>query len=228
MKFFAAAVSALTLAVFAPPALAQDAGDAARLEAAEATVDYVFPKGTYERMMRGTMEQMTGQMMDAMVDMPMRDIVGQMGVPKEDLDKLGKGTLREMMAILDPAFMERMQLTNGVIMNGMVDVMTTMEPAMREGLAEAYADRFSAAELNELTAFFATPTGGKYAANSMMIFMDPKMMAKMQESMPRIMEAMPALIGKAQEATAHLPKPRKPEDLSEAERKQLMDLAGAD
>ncbi|WP_066557274.1 DUF2059 domain-containing protein [Croceicoccus bisphenolivorans] len=221
MKSIIRSAAALAIACAAMPAAAQDSASA---EAAETTVDYLFPEGTYERMMRGTMEQMTAQMMDSMMDMPLREMVGQMGLPEEDLAKIGKGSMREMMDILDPHFDERMTLTNSVMMNGMVDVMTTMEPAMREGLAEAYVGKFTATELAEMNAFFATPTGTKYAENAMMIFMDPKMMAKMQESMPKIMEAMPALIGKVRDATSHLPPPRKPEDLTEEERERFMGL----
>lgn len=227
MKTVFSAVSALALVAIATPAAAQDA-PASREVAAQATVDYLFPEGIYEKMMRGTMEQMTGQMMESMMDIPMRRLVAQMDLPEDKVADLGEATMREMMEVLDPHFIERMQLTNSVMMDGMVDVMTTMEPAMREGLAEAYADKFTAAELNEMTAFFATPTGTKYAENAMMIFMDPKMMAKMQESMPKIMEAMPGLIGKAKEATAHLPPPRKPEDLTEEERERIETLATGD
>ena len=227
MKNVFGAVSALALAAIAQPAAAQDA-PAAREEAAQATVDYLFPEGIYERMMRGTMEQMTGQMMESMMDMPMRNLIAQMGLPEDKVAELGEASMREMMEVLDPHFLERMQLTNSVMMDGMIDVMASMEPAMREGLTEAYADKFTAAELNELTAFFATPTGTKYAENAMLIFMDPKMMAKMQESMPKIMEAMPGLIGKVKEATAHLPPPRKPEDLTEEERERIINLATED
>ena len=220
-------LSLASAAAIAQPAAAQDA-PAAREEAAQATVDYLFPEGIYERMMRGTMEQMTGQMMESMMDMPMRNLIAQMGLPEDKVAELGEASMREMMEVLDPHFLERMQLTNSVMMDGMIDVMASMEPAMREGLTEAYADKFTAAELNELTAFFATPTGTKYAENAMLIFMDPKMMAKMQESMPKIMEAMPGLIGKVKEATAHLPPPRKPEDLTEEERERIINLATED
>ncbi|WP_144096628.1 DUF2059 domain-containing protein [Croceicoccus sediminis] len=227
MKNVFGAVSALALTAIAQPAAAQDV-PAAREEAAQATVDYLFPEGIYERMMRGTMEQMTGQMMESMMDMPMRNLIAQMGLPEDKVAELGEASMREMMEVLDPHFLERMQLTNSVMMDGMIDVMASMEPAMREGLTEAYADKFTAAELNELTAFFATPTGTKYAENAMLIFMDPKMMAKMQEAMPKIMEAMPGLIGKVKEATAHLPPPRKPEDLTEEERERIINLATED
>jgi len=225
MKSIIAAGTALSLALSAMPAAAQDA---AHHDAAETTVDYLFPAGTYERMMRGTMEQMTGQMMDSMIDMPMRDLIAGMDLSQEDVAKVGKATMREMMAIIDPHFVERMSIMNSVMMNGMVDVMADMEPAVREGLTDAYAEQYTADELARLNTFFATPLGTKYAANSMTIFMSPKMMAKMQESMPAMIEAMPALIGEVRGATAHLPPPRQLSDLSEEERKKLEELAGAE
>ena len=48
----------------------------------------------------------------------------------------------------------------------------------------------------------------------------------MQTAMPAIMKAMPEIMQKVSAATADLPKPRKLEELSTAERKKLAQLLG--
>jgi len=97
---------------------------------------------------------------------------------------------------------------------------------VREGLASAYAKRFTATQLTELNSFFATPTGKAYAADSMVIFMDPEVMKKMQEFVPTMMKAMPAIVDKAKTASASLPEPRKLQDLSPSDRARLAKLLG--
>ena len=74
--------------------------------------------------------------------------------------------------------------------------------------------------------FFATPTGKAYAADSMIIFMDPEVMSKMTTMMPEMMKQMPAITAKLKEATAGLPPPRRAEDLTPAQRKRLAVLLG--
>ena len=81
----AASVLALTINT---PAWAQDnAGDGvttaeenlidpARLAAAETTVDYLFPLGTYERMMKGTMDQIMDSVLSGVSSMTLGDMAG--------------------------------------------------------------------------------------------------------------------------------------------------------
>ena len=76
--------------------------------------------------------------------------------------------------------------------------MVKVEPFYREGLARAYAKHFDAAELAEINAFFATPTGNRYAATSMGMYMDPQLMAE-------IPDMMPVIVGHVAEAATRLP-----------------------
>ncbi|GAO55085.1 DUF2059 domain-containing protein [Novosphingobium sp. MD-1] len=200
--------------------------DPARLQAATATVDHIFPAGTYAKIMNGTMDTIVRQSVDSMTALPMRDLVGLAGLKPEEAAKVGKGTMAEVMAILDPAFRQRTDLSMTVMRDEMTAMMTQFEPDMRAGLAEAYARRFSAAQLDELNHFFATPTGSEYASNSMTLFMDPAVIGRMQALLPQIMRQMPAMIQKMTAATANLPKPRRYADLTAAERAQLARLLG--
>ncbi len=223
-NFFAITVSSIALALSAPAA-AQDAGSTsgesaeteatplapARLEAAKSTVDYLFPLGTYERMMRGTMDQMMDSMLTGMSGMSMGDLAGAGGISRDDIPEgEGEKTLGDISREADPHFEERMKISTKVMMNEMVDLMVTMEPAVREALTKIYARKFTVGQLMEMNSFFATDTGSAFARDYMMVFVDPEMMQSMMSMIPEMMQAMPEIMKKVEEATAHLPPVKMP------------------
>ena len=225
-------IAPLVLLTSAPlPALAQSAAapapvDAARLAIATKVANRLLPDGIYKKLMSGTMDQMMSGMMGQMKEMPMASFAKMVGVSEEEVAALPEGTLGEMMAIMDPYFEERQKLTMSAVMQEMGGVMATMEPEMRAGMAEAYARRFNAQQLTELDAFFSTPTGSAYASEQMTLMMDPAIMSRMQAMLPKLMEAMPAVMAKAKQATAGLPEPKKPSDLTPAEQRKLESFFG--
>ena len=237
MNKLSLALVGLTLAVSSLPVCAQEAPapqpapaidsiDSARLAAAQATVNHIFPEGTYSRMLNGSFDAMMKSMMDGMGNIPVRELAALGGIPEADVAKIGKGTLAEMMALLDPNYRKRMDVVMSTMTAELPKLMATFEPGMRAGLARAYAKRYTVEQLEELNRFFATPTGSAYAADSMLIMMDPEVMARMQQAMPEMMRQMPAIMKKAQEAEAALPRPRRFEDLTKAERAKLAGLLG--
>ncbi|WP_404713653.1 DUF2059 domain-containing protein [Sphingomonas sp. MMS24-J13] len=223
---------ALALATAAVPALAQApsapvaAPDPARLAVARAVAGKIMPPGTYRTILQGSLNAMMSGMMSQMMDVPVQQFAATAGMPAEDAKKLGGATTRQVMSVIDPAFDERSRLSMTAMMDGMSDVLVKMEPDIREGLAEAYATRFSAVQLAELKAFFDTPTGSSFAAQQMTLMTDPAFMRRMQGVMPAIVKAMPDVIKRVQAATAHLPKPKKASDLTDAERARLAQLLG--
>lgn len=229
MRSVLAAIT-LALSTIVVPALAAEPApppaapsDPARLAAAKQTVDFLWPLGTYSRMMNGTMDKMMDTIMDSTMQMPVKDLAGISGV---DTDKLGTASLAEIMEIYDPAYKERMRLATRTMMAEMTTLMTQFEPDIRDGLASAYATRFDARQLAELNAFFATPTGKAYAADSYLIMMSPEVMAKMQAFMPKFMQQMPAMVEKVKAATESLPPQRTYAELSEAEKTRLAKVLG--
>ncbi|MGF7155954.1 DUF2059 domain-containing protein [Novosphingobium gossypii] len=226
MRFILTAGAAL-LACSSPVLAAETASvaplDPARVAAAKQTVDFVFPLGTYARMMNGTMDKMMDSIMDSMMQMPLKDLVGVSGI---ETDKLGSATTAQIMEIYDPAYKQRMQITTRTMMTDMMALMTQFEPDIRDGLTSAYAGRYDAKQLQEMNAFFATPTGKAYAADAYIIMMSPEVMAKMQQAMPRLMQAMPAIVEKVKAASGSLPAPRTYADLSNAEKDKLAGLVG--
>ncbi|MEJ2410537.1 MAG: DUF2059 domain-containing protein [Novosphingobium sp.] len=218
-----AAAPALAAEVVPAAATSEAPADPARLAAARQTVDYVFPAGTYARIMNGTMDKMMDSVMDSMSKMPLKDLAGIGGV---DTSKLGSASMAEIMEIYDPVFKERINITTHTMMSQMVGIMSEFEPEIRNGLVQAYAAKFDIKQLGELNTFFATPTGKEYAADSYLIMMSPQVMAKMQAFMPKMMRQMPAIMAKVKAATANLPRPRKFADLTQAEKSKLAQILG--
>ena len=64
---------------------------------------------------------------------------------------------------------------------------------------------------------FATPVGGRYASDSMLLAMEPEMVSAMTKFVPDFMKAMPGIMKKVEKATAHLPPPPKPASIEEDE-----------
>lgn len=209
-----------------PPAAVAAPIYAERLPEAQKVVDHVFPPGTYTRMMDGTMDSLMKSVMAGVDDLPMKDIGRIAGLPEDQLTEMGEGKLKEMMSIIDPAFNQRMEATTRVMMGEMTKLMSQLEPSVREGLASAYARRFTKQQLADLNQFFATPTGSVFAAESMMLFMDPEVMDRMMAMMPEMAKQMPTIMGSVEKALAQYPKPKTYADLTKAERARLAKLMG--
>lgn len=222
---------AFAASMAACPAHAQDAGAPvapAQIAAAKPVVEKLFPVGTYRKLMGGTMTRLMDSMIGPALDMPVADIARMSGVAQDKVAAMDKATMGQVMAILDPHFRDRMRVGMNAMMGAMAEVMTGYEPRIRDALTRAYARRFSASQLGELNAFFATPTGGTYAAESMSLFMDPEIMAEMQAVMPDMIKQMPKLVGVMGEATKDMPKARRIADLSKKERAELARLMGVE
>lgn len=200
-------------AIAQPPAAVPPAGvaaplDPARIAAARPVIAKLWPSGTYQRMMDSVMTTAMQTTMSNMYGMKAADMAGLAGDKADTVRKaVGDRTVGEVVEAADPAFRERMRLTTEVMSREMIALIVKVEPSVQEALVRAYARAFTVAQLDELTRFFATPTGGDYAARSMMLYADPEMMAAMQVFVPEMMRAMPGILAKVQAATAHLPPP---------------------
>ncbi|WP_447727228.1 DUF2059 domain-containing protein [Sphingomonas koreensis] len=201
------AAAAFTLAA---PVLAQTAPapaaapDPARIAAAEKAVTALVPEGIYMKMMRDQFPHM----MDAMMAQMMGMTPTEFGVPA---DGAGDGrTMGAVMADADPHFQERMKIMSRVMGEEMGALFSKIEPGVRTGLSRAFARKFTTQQLNEMNAFFATPTGSVFASEYLSTFMDPEVIREMMTAAPEMMKAMPAIMAKVEKATAHLPDPPKP------------------
>ncbi|WP_336967749.1 DUF2059 domain-containing protein [Sphingobium aromaticiconvertens] len=200
--------------------------DPARVAAARPVVDKLFPVGTYRRMMGGTMSKMMDSMIGGVMKMPIAQIARISGVPADKLTGMSEASLEEVSTIVDPHFRERTKLGMDAMMGGMTDLMDGFEPNVRGALTRAYARKFDVRQLGEINAFFATPTGNRFASDYMSMMMDPDIMSEMQALMPEMMKKIPDMAEKAKKATESLPPPRKASDLSDAEKTKLAQLLG--
>ena len=198
----------------------------ARMPTAEMVVEKIFPAGTYAKMMDDTMKPMMDGMMGSFMDLPINEIAKLTGLYGDDMPELGEGSVNEIMAILDPAFQDRTKLITDVTIQLVTDTMTQIEPGYRAGLARAYAVRFTQDELSDLHAYFSTPTGAKYAGESILIYTDPQVMASMNEMMPAMMNMMPTMMEEIAKASEQFPPARTYSDLSDAEKAKLAELLG--
>jgi len=229
------ALTALALLVATPsfaqaPAASATAQsiDPTRLAVATTIATTVFPDGTYKRMMGETMSKLMDGMMGSMMKLPVRDIAKMSGLSADQLSKLDDSSLEEISAIVDPHFKQRTQLAMDAMFAGMGDVMSSYEPRLRAALARSFARKFDPAQLGEIGAFFATPTGSKFAGDYMTMFLEPEIMGEMQGMMPDMMKKMPDMLAPAIKATESLPKPRTFSQLTPAEQDKLATLLGLD
>lgn len=202
--------------------------DPATLAEARLVVGHLLPQGTYKKIMGPMMDSVIGNMSGTMKALPLREIAEMGGLDPKGAAALDKVKIDEVMAIYDPHWQERMQLSMRAMFDAMGDFFSTQEPDIREAMAHAYANHFTLAELTDLDRFFSAGSGNKFATQYMTIMADPAMAAEMQSMMPKMMKNMPAFVGAAQKATASLPAPRKLKDLTPAERSRLAKALGVD
>jgi hypothetical protein len=206
--------------------------DPVRSKLAEQTVAKLIPPGTYQKIMKDVMDKMAGGMVDQMMALDAATMAGMAGVEAgSEAAEAAKGkTMAEIMAEMDPNFKERMEITTKVMFSEMGDLMSAIEPTVREALAKIYARKYSAQELADMNSFFATPSGAAFAGNFWATFTDKEMIDASMGMMPKVIEAMPAIMKKVEAATAHLPPPPKPDSESamEADADAIADGAGSE
>jgi hypothetical protein len=182
--------------------------DPARLKLAEQVAGRLIPPGSYQKMMKEISDQMADGMIQQMMGMDAAIIAKSAGADAKDV--AGK-SLGEIASSADPHFKERMDITMKVMFDEMGKLMSAMEPTARAALAKVYARKYDARQLGDMNAFFATPSGSVFAGDFFATFSDREMMSSMMSEMPKLLEAMPAIMKKVEEATAHLPPAPKPE-----------------
>jgi len=199
----------------------------ARLPAAQAVVGEMMPDGFYGEMMAGMMDKMLRPML-TMFSQPEFVLGARLAVDAETIEALEEGEQAELTAMLDPAYQARGDAMVAVLTSRMGGMFTAMEGPMREGLSKAYAVRFDDAQLADIATFFATPTGGEYARESMALFADPQVMQASMQALPAMMRGFGDIESAMREAMAALPAERGYGDLTEAQRERLAELLDVD
>lgn len=186
----------------------------------------LLPQGGYRRMMGDTYDQILEPMLATISGLPIEEIAQISGLSVDEINIPDGANIADISAILDPSYQERQKVTVEVVGGIMLEVFDDIEPAMRNGLARAYARRFTAQEMTEMVAFFKTPTGSKYAAESLPIYASKEMLAASANMMPALFERMADVANQVEEKTADLPPVKSAEDLTGEERAELARLLG--
>lgn len=179
-------VLALTLALPAPvAAVAQTAPVAApepaRIEAAKGLIAKIMPVDRRDAMIEQMMRPMMASIRSALTESPaLQEAFADDPDAKKMLD-----------TFVEDEFAQSIALTK------------QMMPAMLDAMARAYARRFTVAQLNDISAFFDTPSGKLYAERATTIMSDPDVLAAQREmvgkSMQGTMERAQAMAAKLAE-----------------------------
>lgn len=250
MAGFKAALAAVVLALTPAAALAQDsdaglagfgeamaglfappppltAEEQARLPLAMALADKVVPAGSLGSMMDGMMGGMFGAIIGTDFEPSARDVISRrVGVFSVDTDSITDQQATRIADLLDPAWRERETRSREFTEQAMGRVMQAVEPEVRQTIAELYAIHFSEAQLTDIDAFFATPSGAAYARQSYRMASDPRLTATMMQMMPQAMEQMVSVQVDLDAALADLPPQRNYADLTPNQRKLLAQWLG--
>lgn len=199
----------------------------ARLPAATAIVATMMPEGFYGELMGDVMEKTMRPMM-AMFSEPDFLLASRLTLDEAALAELSDAEKQELLTMLDPAWDRRADTMVDALISNMGGAFAAVEPPVRAGLAKAYAVRFDEAQLADISAFFATPTGGEFARQSMALFADPQVMGATMEAMPEMIGSFTEMETAMEAALESLPAERDYADLSMAQRARMADLLGVE
>lgn len=200
----------------------------AQLALAKKTTGALVPAGSLEKMMdnlygklfRGFLGEFGG-VSDLMLSY-------KTGVESEKIAALDQPTRDKIADIFDPQRKAREEQIMANVKPIMSEVLRDLEVPMRDGMAAAFARKFSADQLTQMNAFFATPAGSAYANEWMALQADPEVMLAIIRSVPPMIDKWvdraPELEGKFKD----LPKEKQLTDLSDAELTKLAGLLQVD
>lgn len=199
--------------------------DPVRLTLAKKTTAQIMPDGIYSKIMDDMMTKVFGVMLAQPGGMSDLEISLTTGVEASEAG-LDEAKRKAITDLLDPNHAKRASMMQASLKPMMDKMARTVEPPMREGLARAYARKFSAAQLTELNGFLATPTGSFYASESFLLQADPEVMQAVFSVMPAMMGDMMNPAADIEKDMADIPPAKTLNDLSAKEKDSLAQLLG--
>ncbi|KGB55079.1 DUF2059 domain-containing protein [Sphingopyxis sp. SE2] len=196
--------------------------DPARLTLAQQTTAALIPAGSIEKMVDNLYGKMFKTIMGEFGGQSDLLLSIKTGVETDQIAKLDEATKGKVADMFDPHRKERDEQINRVIKPLISEVLADMEPPMREGLAKAYARKFTGAQLTDLNSFLATPTGNLYASEWMALQADPEVMVAVIKAVPPLVTKF---IDRAPEIEKDLKELPKEKQLSDFDDKELGKLA---
>ncbi|WP_417322976.1 DUF2059 domain-containing protein [Erythrobacter aureus] len=196
----------------------------ARLPLAASLIEQIMPDGTMDEIMESMFDGMLGPIMD-LADQAGPSLSTFIGYDETELE-LDDEAVAEIAAIIDPEWRERQRRTMDLTKVMMGQLMTAMEPAMKRGMAEAYAANFTQAELEGIFAFFSTQVGATYARKSYQLTSDPRIMHAAMSELPKMVATFEEMGQNMKAEMADLPEKRDFEALGATERQRILSLTG--
>lgn len=148
------------------------------------------------------------------------------GVEADDLAALSDDDAQAALDIFDPHHAARTERSMAMMVSLVGKLSGEIEPAYRTALAQSLATRFSEQEMRDLLVFFATPLGGKFASQSFLLQMDPRIMGAMQAMGPAMVKVLPDVEEEVAAIKAEFGEARDFTELSAAERRRAAQLIG--
>lgn len=172
--------------------------DPARLAAARSMTMTMFPKGAYGEAMTGFFDRMADHVL-SMSEADLADIIPPTPPKKGEKAKAPSTVpLRQMLAEKEPNFDAKLAAGKAFARTMFVKFGDVAEPMFREGMARAMARRFDAAQMAEINAFLATPTGSAYGRQMLGMWFEPDVMRGTFRAFPDMMKMMPELMKDAE------------------------------
>jgi hypothetical protein len=202
--------------------------DPARLTLAQKTMGALIPAGSIEKMIDNLYGKMFKTIMGEFGGQSDLMLSIQTGVESEQIAKLDEATKGKVADMFDPHRKEREDQITKVIKPLISEVLGDMEPPMREGLAKAYARKFTAAQLTDLNGFLATPTGTLYAGEWMALQADPEVMVAVVKAVPPLVTKFIDRAPELEKDFKDLPKEKQLSDFDDKELGKLAKLMKVD
>lgn len=199
--------------------------DPQRLTLAQKTTSQIMPDGIYAKMMNDLMGKVLGAFFKQPGGMSDLEISLTTGVEASEAN-LDEAKRKAITDLLDPNHTKRSTVMQDSLKPMMDKMARTIEPPMREGLARAYARKFSVEQLTELNAFLATPTGSFYASESFLLQADPEVMQAVFSAMPAMLGDLMSPGADIEKAMAAIPPAKTLSDLTAKEKDSLATLLG--
>lgn len=186
--------------------------DPARLSAARGAAMTMFPKGAYSEAMVGFLDRTANRVLD----MSEAELLAMFPDDSKNKKKPKKPPstepLRVKLAREEPNFDAKYAAAKAFATTMLIKIGDVAEPKLREGMARAMARKFDNAQIAEINAFLATPTGGKYGREMVGMWFEPDVMRGAFELFPEMIKMMPELAGDAAALDAVMKDGKKPAD----------------
>lgn len=198
--------------------------DESRLVAARTLVTPMTQRASVEKMF----DNLYGRMFksfDGMSAKADRDaLLRVIGVPQEQIERVSEADLDRISAILNPQRGAQEQHLRAAARPLIDESFAVLQPAMQEGLARAYARRFTNAEMMDVYQFFLTPTGAQFASELLPLQAHPEVILSLLHATPELVTRVQKLIPQLEANFKAMPQPRDIHQLSDREIKQIADI----